>query len=315
MGLYSVPSVVVFKRWGSKPTGDPQTRRLLIKNDGPTTTFRLTLPEHAAIHVSGGDVERASSGPLSCVELKSKASASLVVTLLPESASHSEIHQKLIVRTRREWLHVPLTALKDAESPIPPDAYTTAPEEREHWDDDSDDEADYVDGITGAARTGSGRKKRVPKLTADGDLRVTPAECTEAEELAFYKSLVKQDIAAESADNAAAEIEVAERAAAVRAAEDAERQAAAELLPKLEMVIVRGHSGMRPGEQVPLPPERRLGPQPLGAVTWSNPSSNPSAGVSVGGAAVGAACAGGALSQPRSAGGEWVVFGGGVPTS
>lgn len=205
MPVYSVPSAVVFKRWGAR--SEPQTRRLLLRNDGlDAISIRLTLPSHPIFKLTGANLEEATRGK-GAVVLGPKATMAFLVTLNPERADSPEIHTKLLVRMRREWLHVPITALRDDEQPLPPDAYSTAPAEREHWDDDSDDEEGSLRMSLPNDASSRGqlrRSKQLPELTIQGDLRVTPAPCTEADELSFYKQLIQQDMSSDTVRKVAA---------------------------------------------------------------------------------------------------------------
>lgn len=250
MSIYSVPSSICFRQWG--PDSDQQTRRLLLKNGGDASiSFRLTLPGNAALKVSGADLEQATS-ELNYVELAPMATASFVVTFLPICASGSDIRESIIVRTRRQWLHVSLFALKDANSQGPPDAYETPPQQREHWDNDSDDDDDWGDGAPVTGETGGrspGRRKRLPKISSDGEVKVTPAKCTDPDELSFYKQLIKEELEVETAKQQAAEAESSLAEKADRACEESEAVGR----PRVELVQVRLQSTLEASELPPVP--------------------------------------------------------------
>ena len=194
MPVYSVPSAVVFRSWAERrlATDEPQTRRLLLKNDGPVAvSFRLTLPASGAFQVNGSCIDRASSGGVSSASLAPNGTASFVITLLPdETNGAAELHNQLVVRTRQERLCVPVVAVRDAQSPCDgePEEVWGAPVEREHWSDDNDSDDGNAPGPRGIRRAG-GRLKRDPKVSAEGEVLLTPAECTDAEELSFYKQV------------------------------------------------------------------------------------------------------------------------------
>ena len=94
---------------------------------------------------------------MSCVELPPNGTVALVITLQPESADHPEILEARRAHAASGSRAAGCT--KDADSPIPPDSYTTPPETREHWDDDSDDDDEHPAAGTpraGAAATARG---------------------------------------------------------------------------------------------------------------------------------------------------------------
>ena len=106
--VYAVPQALVFRSWAVS-NGDATSRRLLLRHTGSLPmSFRLTLPKHAALRVTGECVKRASFDLISSVELPPNGTTALVVDLLHGAAAEeAELRDELLVRTQRETIHVP----------------------------------------------------------------------------------------------------------------------------------------------------------------------------------------------------------------
>ena len=210
--VYAVPQALVFRSWAVS-NGDATSRRLLLRNTGSLPmSFRLTLPKHAALRVTGECVKRASFDLISSVELPPNGTTALVVDLLHGAAAEeAELRDELLVRTQRETIHVPLVALRDAKVPTggEPTEIRSAPSVDEYWDeDDSDDDQRPICSAHGrpssAASTSDGggsssRKVLQERLVSGAPMKLTPAPCTESDELAFYRKLMRDDAIKEAA--------------------------------------------------------------------------------------------------------------------
>ena len=219
---------------------------LIVKNGGEDPlTFRLTLPSNAAFRIEGDCVKKATFDKITAAELAPGGSAVLTITLVPTAvaAEAAEAVDELLIRTVTETVHVPLAAVRDGRVPSggEPTERRSAPTAREHWDEaalDSEDEeeSEVVQQGASSARAraaralesmGGGKGGMLP-LRPGEELEVvklTPARCTENEELVYYQQLLKDDM--KERQKIAAEAAAAEMAAAEKVRADAAAAAAA----------------------------------------------------------------------------------------
>ena len=219
MALYAVPQAIVYRSWaaGAAASGGTTTRRLLLRNSDPSQSisFRLTLPSSAALRVSGACVKRATFDNISSVDLPPGGTEVLVVELLHDAAAsdgRAEIIDELLLRTHGETVHVPLVALRDEKAPKggEPAERRSAPSAHEHWDEDNSDDDDRPicsshgrpsSRPSSAAGAGGGAATRqrgsIEELVTAGlPVLLTPAGCTEQDELDFYRTMLADDVKA-----------------------------------------------------------------------------------------------------------------------
>ena len=225
--LYAVPQAIVFRSWASDPSAKTTTRRLLLRNSDASVplSFRLTLPAHGAIRVSGACVKMATFDSITSVELPPGGTEALVVELLHDEAQadgRADIVDELLLRTHGETVHVPLVAVRDGRVPQggEPSEQRSAPSPDEHWDeDDSDDDERPICSSHGrpashcgrgfggvGAQQHRGRASVEERLAAGERVQLTPAGCTEQDELQFYQSLLVEDVKARAQREAAASV-------------------------------------------------------------------------------------------------------------
>ena len=225
--VYAVPQSIIFRQFVAWEASTANRRLLLRNGNDHAVTFRLTLPKNGAFRVTGDCVQRATFDTISSVSLPPGGQAALTIAFLleelPAGAPDAEVHDELVVRTRYETLHVPLAAVRDAKSPAggdPAARYTPAALD-EHWDEAHSDDEDVVaydrgggSARGGSARGGGGKRSgaRQGKLVVPGDLvDLTPAGCTERDELDFYAGLIRDDVAQRAVEVEAARQELASR--------------------------------------------------------------------------------------------------------
>lgn len=218
MALYAVPQAVVYRSWaaGAAASGGTTTRRLLLRNSDPSQSisFRLTLPSSAALRVSGACVKRATFDNISSVDLPPGGTEVLVVELLHDAAAsdgRTEIIDELLLRTHGETVHVPLVALRDEQVPKggEPAERRSAPSAHEHWDEDNSDDDDRPicsshgrpssrpSSAAGAGGAATRQRGSIEELVTAGlPVLLTPAGCTEQDELDFYRTMLADDVKA-----------------------------------------------------------------------------------------------------------------------
>ena len=218
MALYAVPQAVVYRSWaaGAAASGGTTTRRLLLRNSDPSQSisFRLTLPSSAALRVSGACVKRATFDNISSVDLPPGGTEVLVVELLHDAAAsdgRTEIIDELLLRTHGETVHVPLVALRDEQVPKggEPAERRSAPSAHEHWDEDNSDDderpicsshgrpSSRPSSAAGAGGAATRQRGSIEELVTAGlPVLLTPAGCTEQDELDFYRTMLADDVKA-----------------------------------------------------------------------------------------------------------------------
>ena len=233
--MYSVPQAIVIRAWAEDASASVTSRRLLIRNSEPqaSISFRITLPTHTAIRVSGPCIKRAAFDSISSVHLAPGGTEALTVEFLHDEAradNRAEIVDELLLRTHRETIHVPLVALRNTRVPQggEPGERRSPPSTTEHWDEDDSDDDDRPicsshgrpprsrgGPSSGSARPHSSLEQR---LVSGERVRLTPAGCTEEGELDFYQAFLRDDAKARAAAAASASCSEASDASALRPA-------------------------------------------------------------------------------------------------